>query len=183
MNGIEGQSSRFLSGGVTCCAMVPMRSIPFAVVCLIGMNDDAYPRPRRSVGFDLMATRFRRGDRSRRQDDRYLFLETLLSARRCLYLSYVGQNIRDNSVLPPSVLVSELLDGVDRGFYRAEGGRASELLLTRHPLQAFSRRYFTGDERLFSYAREWIEASRQAGRGERQATPLLTCLLYTSRCV
>ncbi|MBK7983441.1 MAG: exodeoxyribonuclease V subunit gamma [Candidatus Competibacteraceae bacterium] len=174
LNGIEGQSSRFLSGGVTCCAMVPMRSIPFAVVCLIGMNDDAYPRPRRSVGFDLMATRFRRGDRSRRQDDRYLFLETLLSARRCLYLSYVGQNIRDNSVLPPSVLVSELLDGVDRGFYRAEGGRASELLLTRHPLQAFSRRYFTGDERLFSYAREWIEASRQAGRGERQATPLLT---------
>ena len=58
---------------VTCCAMVPMRSIPFPVVCLLGMNDDAYPRPHRPVGFDLMATRFRRGDRSRRQDDRYLF--------------------------------------------------------------------------------------------------------------
>ena len=121
-----------------------------------------------------MAARFRRGDRSRRQDDRYLFLETLLSARRCLYLSYVGQSLRDNSVLPPSVLLSELLDAVDRGFYRPEGGRASERLMTRHPLQAFSRRYFDGRSGLFSYAREWVEASRQAGRGEREASPLLS---------
>lgn len=170
----ESGAGRFLSGGVTCCAMVPMRSIPFAIVCLIGMNDDAYPRPHRPVSFDLMADRFQRGDRSRRQDDRYLFLETLLSARRCLYLSYTGQNIRDNSVLPPSVLVSELLDVVDRGFQTADGNRASTQLVTHHQLQAFSRRYFTGDRRLFSYAREWIEASRQAGRGELDAAPLLT---------
>jgi exodeoxyribonuclease V gamma subunit len=141
------------------------------------MNDDAYPRPQRPVGFDLMATRFRRGDRSRRQDDRYLFLETLLSARRCLYLSYVGQSIRDNSVLPPSVLVGELLDVVDRSFRADGGGRPSARLVTRHPLQPFSRRYFGGDGPLFSYAREWVEASRQAGRGERDAAPLLTVAL------
>jgi exodeoxyribonuclease V gamma subunit len=173
LNLAESGAGRFLGGGVTCCAMVPMRSIPFPVVCLIGMNDDAYPRPHRPVDFDRMATRFRRGDRSRRQDDRYLFLETLLSARRCLYLSYVGQSIRDNSVLPPSVLVGELLDAVDRGFQRAGGGRASAQLVTRHPLQAFSRRYFNGDARLFSYAGEWVDASRQAGRGERDPAPLL----------
>ncbi len=172
LNTAESGAGRFLGGGVTCCAMVPMRSIPFPVVCLLGMNDDAYPRPHRPVGFDLLATRFRRGDRSRRQDDRYLFLETLLSARACFYLSYVGQNIRDNSVLPPSVLIAELLDVVDRGFYGADG-RASTQLLTRHPLQAFSRRYFVGDARLFSYAGEWVEASRRAGRGERAATALL----------
>lgn len=177
LNVLEGQSSRFLSGGVTCCAMVPMRSIPFPVVCLIGMHDDAYPRPQRPAGFDLMAARFRRGDRSRRQDDRYLFLEMLLSARRCFYLSYVGQSIRDNSVLPPSVLVSELLDVVDQSCYRTEGGRASESLLVRHPLQTFSRRYFSGDKRLLSYAGEWVEASRQAGRGEQEASPLLTAAL------
>ncbi|MCB1918397.1 MAG: exodeoxyribonuclease V subunit gamma [Candidatus Competibacteraceae bacterium] len=170
----ESGAGRFLSGGVTCCAMTPMRSIPFAVICLIGMNDDAYPRPHQPVGFDLLAKRFQRGDRSRRQDDRYLFLETLLSARRVLYLSYVGQSIRDHSVLPPSVLVSELLDVVDRGFQTTNGERASAQLVTRHPLQAFSRRYFTGDPRLFSYAREWIEASRQAGRGELDKPPLLT---------
>jgi exodeoxyribonuclease V gamma subunit len=173
INAAESGAGRFLSGGVTCCAMVPMRSIPFPVVCLIGMNDDAYPRAHRPVDFDLMAPRFRRGDRSRRQDDRYLFLETLLSARHCLYLSYVGQSIRDNSPLPPSVLVGELLDAVDRGFYRPDGGRPREQLLVRHPLQAFSRRYFGADPHLFSYAREWVEASRHAGRGERDPAPLL----------
>ena len=177
LNTPESGAARFLGGGVTCCAMVPMRSIPFPVVCLIGMNDDAYPRPHRPVSFDLMNDRFRRGDRSRRQDDRYLFLETLLSARRCFYLSYVGQNIRDNSVLPPSVLVGEWLDTLDRGFYGADGGRASEQRVTRHPLQAFSRRYFSGDPRLFSYAGELVEAGRQAGRGERVPATLLTATL------
>ena len=174
LNAAESPAGRFLSGGVTCCALVPMRSIPFPVVALLGMSDDAYPRPHRPVDFDRMATRFRRGDRARRHDDRYLFLETLLSARRYLYISYVGQSIRDNTPLPPSVLVGELLDAVDRGFYRPDGGRPREQLVTRHPLQAFSRRYFSGDDRLFSYARELIEASRQAGRGEREPTPLLT---------
>jgi len=173
INTADDQPGRFLGGGVTCCAMVPMRSIPFPVVCLIGMNDDAYPRPQRPVDFDLMALRFRRGDRSRRQDDRYLFLETLLSARRFLYISYVGQSIRDNSVLPPSVLVSELLDTVDRGFRRADGEKASEQLMTRHPLQAFSRRYFIGEAGWFSYAREWVEASRHTGRGQQETAPLL----------
>ncbi|MCB1776784.1 MAG: exodeoxyribonuclease V subunit gamma, partial [Candidatus Competibacteraceae bacterium] len=169
----ESGAGRFLSGGVTCCAMAPMRSIPFAVICLLGMNDDAYPRPQQPVGFDLLAKRFQRGDRSRRRDDRYLFLETLLSARRVLYLSYVGQSIRDNTVLPPSVVVSELLDVVDRSFQTVNGERASAQLITRHPLQAFSRRYFIGDARLFSYAREWIAASRQAGRGELDQPLLL----------
>ncbi len=174
MNAGESVAGHFLSGGVTFCAMVPMRSIPFAVVGLLGMSDDAYPRSHRPVGFDLMAHSFRRGDRSRRQDDRYLFLETLLSARRCLYLSYVGQSIRDNTTLPPSVLVSELLEVVNRGFHSANGDPASTQLMVHHPLQAFSRRYFTGDERLFSYSRELAEASGHSGRGEREATPLLT---------
>lgn len=174
LNAAESPVGRFLSGGVTCCALVPMRSIPFAVVALLGMNDDAFPRSHRPIDFDRMATRFRRGDRARRQDDRYLFLETLLSARRCLYISYVGQSIRDNTPLPPSVLVGELLDVVDRSFYRPDGGRPREQLVTRHPLQAFSRRYFRSDDRLFSYAQELTEASRQAGRGERDPVPLLT---------
>lgn len=157
----------FISGGVTFCTLVPMRSIPFQVVCLIGMNSDSYPRPYRRLGFDLMARHFRRGDRSRRKDDRYLFLESLLSARRCLYLSYVGNDIRDNSVIPPSVLVSELLDVIGRGFYSEDGEDSNPVdqIVTRHPLQAFSRRYFVRGERLFSYSEELREAALRAGRG------------------
>ena len=155
---------RFLAGRVTFCAMVPMRSLPFEVVCLLGLNDATFPRSRRAPGFDLMSDDARLGDRSRRDDDRYLFLEAILSARRVLYLSYVGQSNRDNAPLPPSVLVSELLDYVERGFtVEAADGSRHGRLLTRHPLQAFSPRYFrdgADGPRLFSYSDEYCEASR-----------------------
>jgi len=155
---------RFLAGRVTFCAMVPMRSVPFEVVCLIGLNDGSYPRSRRAPGFDLMSDDSRIGDRSRRDDDRYLFLEAILSARRTLYLSYVGQSNRDNATLPPSVLISELLEHVERGFtLEKERAPLRDRLLTRHPLHAFSPRYFRGGaeaSRFFSYSDEYCEASR-----------------------
>ncbi|MGL5757390.1 exodeoxyribonuclease V subunit gamma [Plesiomonas sp.] len=107
----ERISQRFLAGQVNFCTLMPMRSIPFRVVCLLGMNDGVYPRTLPPLGFDLMAgARARRGDRSRRDDDRYLFLEALQSAQEKLYISYVGRSVQDNSERIPSVLVSELLD-------------------------------------------------------------------------
>jgi exodeoxyribonuclease V gamma subunit len=164
----------FPSGGVTFSALAPMGGVPFRVVCLIGMDDGAFPRMTRKLGFDLMANDFRRGDRSRREDDRYIFLQAILSARDCLYLSYVGQDIRDNSERPPSVLVNELLDHLDRGFVGENGRSVREKIVVRHPLQAFSRRYFTGEERLFSYSQTLCEATRMAGVGEERVKPLLT---------
>ncbi len=156
--------SGFLAGGVTFGAMLPMRSIPFRVICLLGMNDGSYPRVSSPLGFDLMTQTPRRGDRSRRQDDRYLFLESLLSARERLYISYTGQGIRDNTPRPPSVLVSELLDAVEAGFFVTEGGKTRERLETRHPLQAFSPAYFCGHPRLASYSPEnGVAALRAAG--------------------
>ncbi len=157
-------SAGFFAGGVTFATMVPMRSIPFEVVCLIGMNHGSYPRPHRPVDFDLMITHYRKGDRSRRQDDRYLFLEALLSARRCLYISHIGRDIRDNTLIPPSVLVSELLDVIERGFTPAADHKSvREQISVEHPLQAFSRRYFDGyDQALFSYSGELAELSHRA---------------------
>ena len=157
--GSEQRGFGFLTGGVTFCAMLPMRSIPFRVIALLGMNDGVFPRRNRPHGFDLIAASPRRGDRSQRDEDRYLFLEALLSARERFSISYVGQNIKDNSELPPSVLVSELLDYIAKGFTRADE-EADETaavrgICVRHPLQPFSRDYFRpDDERLFSYSRE-----------------------------
>jgi exodeoxyribonuclease V gamma subunit len=150
----EEKGLGFMTGGVTFCAMLPMRSIPFRVVALMGMNDGAFPRQGRPPGFDLIARNPRRGDRSLRDEDRYLFLESILSARDSLYLSYVGQSIRDNSEIPPSVLVSEFLDAIDKGFTAGDGVKAADLLVTKHRLQAFSREYFEGGSALFSYSRE-----------------------------
>jgi exodeoxyribonuclease V gamma subunit len=157
----------FLTGGVTFCALKPMRSIPFKVICLIGMNDNAFPRTDRHLAFDLMARHPRLGDRSLRADDRYLFLETLLSARERLHISYVGQSIRDNSEAPPSVLVSELLDYVAQAYEMPGANLLKDHVIVRHRLQAFSAAYFNGtDRRLFSYSAENCRASlsRQGSR-------------------
>lgn len=164
----ERPAERFLAGGVTFCAMLPMRTIPFQVVCMLGMSDGAFPRAGRTVGFDLMAQRPRPGDRSRRADDRYLFLEALLAARQRVIITYVGQSIQDNSDLPPSVAVSELLDVLDEGF-RARAGSLRQQLVLRHPMQPFSPRYFGADPdpRLFSYAVAYEDGARALHGGRR----------------
>ena len=160
----EAAGVGFLSGKVTFCAMLPMRSIPVKVVALLGMNDGSFPRQSRSPGFDIIPANPRPGDRSLRGEDRYLFLESLLSARTRLYISYTGLSIRDNSVIPPSVLVSELLDFLDRGYTRGslgEDGEFHKTLTTLHRLQPFSAAYFDGQNKeLFSYSAENLSAAR-----------------------
>lgn len=145
----ESSASGFMSGGVTFCSMLPMRSIPFKVICLLGMNNDAFPGNPGKYGFDLIANDPRPGDRSKKNDDKYIFLETLISARKIFYISYVGQSIQDNTPVPPSVLVSELLDYVGEGF-----GFGQEQMITCHKLQAFSPAYFKDNGKLFSYSEE-----------------------------
>ena len=153
-----GMGLGFMTGGITFCAMLPMRSIPFRVVAMIGMNDGAFPRQQRPPGFDLLSREPRKGDRSVRGDDRYHFLESILSARDVLYLSYVGQSIRDGGEAPPSVLVSELLDAVQRGFNFPENVDAVSRLVIRHRLQGFNPAYFTEASGLFSYSADNFRA-------------------------
>ena len=155
----------FLGQGVTFCALLPMRSIPFKVVCLIGMDNAAFPRDSQPMDFDLIARYPRAGDRSRRDDDRYLFLEAILSARRILHISYVGQNIHDNSTIPPSVLVRELLDTLDSVGTDSEV-QLSDRITVKHRLQPFAAQYFKDDQRLFSYSMENMAVSTR-----RKETP------------
>jgi len=156
--------SGFLTGGVTFCAMLPMRSIPFKIICLVGMNNDAYPRDFQPLNFDLMARHPQAGDRSRRNDDKYLFLESIISARKKLYISYVGQSIQDNSILPPSVLVSELHDTIEMSFAVSDENLLKKIV-TRHRLQPFSPWYFRSGTGLFSYSIENMLAG-MAEKGE-----------------
>ncbi len=155
----------FIAGGVTFCAMLPMRSIPFEVVCLIGMNTASFPRQDTPLGFDLMARSPRAGDQSRRRDDKYLFLEALVSAGRAVYISYVGRDVQDNSDIPPSVVVSELIDTIESGY-----GIPATRLVVRHPLQAYSPRYFDDSQpELFSYSFENFMAA--AGTAAAEGPP------------
>jgi exodeoxyribonuclease V gamma subunit len=148
----DGLQQRFFGGGVQFATLMPMRSIPFKVVCLLGMNDGAYPRPASPRDFDLMLEESRPGDRSRRDDDRYLFLEALLSARQKLYVSWVGRRVTDNAQLPPSVVVGQLRDELARRFAVLQEPRLQ-------PLQPFSRQYFgrtaPGEAQFVTYDTDW----------------------------
>ncbi|HQF87850.1 MAG TPA: exodeoxyribonuclease V subunit gamma [Acidobacteriota bacterium] len=166
----------FLTGRVTCCSMVPMRSIPFRVIALLGLNDAEFPRQAPECGFDLMRREHRILDRSRRDEDRYLFLESLLSARDVFYISYIGRHARDNSALQPAVVVSQLIDYIDQGYRFPDAGRQQASgdeppvprLVVEHPLQPFSERYFTGPPggALFTFSEA---AAQAAGRGPAAA--------------
>ena len=172
----ERISQRFLAGPVNICTLMPMRSIPFKVVCLLGMNDGVYPRQLAPLGFDLMSQKPKRGDRSRRDDDRYLFLEALISAQQKLYISYIGRSIQDNSERFPSVLVQELIDYIGQSHYLPgdealncdeSEARVKAHLTCHHTRMPFDpQNYQPGN--LQSYAREWLPAASRAGKAHSE---------------
>ncbi len=145
----------FLTGKVTFCRLMPGRSIPFKVICLLGMNDADYPRSQRPLSFDLMAKNPQSGDQNRRNDERYFFLETLLAARDNFYVSWIGRNQNDNSILPPSVVVDELRNYLDRSCC-VPLGSPCEQLSTEHPLQPFSPHCFDETATPRSYGAAWM---------------------------
>lgn len=140
----QRSSLQFLVGRVNFCTLLPMRAIPFDVVCLLGMNEGDFPRQQPHNSFDLMHYAPQKGDRAKRDDDRYLFLEALLSAQRIFYLSYLGRSPIHNQAKLPSVLITQL-----QQFLGVEG------LETAHPLSPFSPQNLQGGR--VSYDKEWLE--------------------------
>ncbi len=153
------EQQAFLAGGITFCGMVPQRSVPFKVVCILGLADGEFPRARAQSGLDLMQDKPRLGDRDNRMDDRYLFLEALMSARQALHLSFVGEGVRDGKPRNPAAPLAELMTLLDR----AQGNTrdAQRNWLIRHALQPFDARYFeqgdAADPRWFSYAQAYAQ--------------------------
>jgi len=153
-----------LTGGISFARMLPMRLLPFRVICILGLNDGEFPHRDPAAGLnritaDLNTPHRRPGDRSTRDDDRFLFLQLLVSAQNVLYLSYLGADPRDGSVREPSVLVSELIDAAAAQHVDADTARKQ--LTVRHPLQPFSAAAFGGDDepRRFSYQSQWHPAA------------------------
>lgn len=166
------ERQRFLMGGITFCGMVPQRAIPFRLVAVLGLNEGEFPRNSSDAGLDLMTRLRRLGDRDTRSDDRYLFLETLMSARSRLHLSYLGEGVKDGKPRNPASPLAELVSELER-----EAGLLHEAAaplrpwLVKHPLQPFDARYFAGDDaRLFSYSQRY---ARMQGSGDADAVRFL----------
>jgi exodeoxyribonuclease V gamma subunit len=138
----------FWSGKITFCNIMPMRSIPYKIVVMMGMDEASFPRQVFGAGFDLMKKYPQRGDKNERLEDRYLFLETLLSARQQVIITYTGQDIQDNTPIPCSGPVSELMDVMADSFAFPDG----YAFHIQHRLHPFDPAYFKPDSPLFSYS-------------------------------
>jgi exodeoxyribonuclease V gamma subunit len=157
---LEGRPTRanFRSGHLTFCTLVPMRSVPHRLVCLLGLDDGSFPRQPPRDGDNLLLVDPRPGDRDPRTEDRQLLLDALLAAREGLIITYSGNDERTNAPLPPAVPVGELLDAIDAtaqvthaahpmpaapGAAPEAGAiRARDEVVVRHPLQPFDPRNF-----------------------------------------
>ncbi|HDV7283547.1 TPA: exodeoxyribonuclease V subunit gamma [Mannheimia haemolytica] len=155
----HSQQLNFLVGRVNFATLLPMRAIPFKVVCLLGMNEADFPRQQQINSFDLMQYAPKKGDRAKRDDDRYLFLEALLSAQQVFYISYVGQSQKDGKEMLPSILVSQLLDTINDAstpeLKQRLGDEVEKVLVRKQPLSVFSKKNFT-HPRDYAYNAEWI---------------------------
>ncbi len=152
---MEQNQKEFFKGGLTFCRLLPMRNIPFKIICIMGLNEGEFPRLDKQCGFDLSHKNPISGDRSMRKDDRYIFLETVMACREKLYLSFVGQSNASNEEIPPSILISEMIDYITNITEIKE-----ENLITKHPLQPFNKKYFTGNDKYFSYSKTNCEAAK-----------------------
>ncbi len=150
---LRGRPTRanFRTGHLTVCTLVPMRSVPHRVVCLLGLDDGVFPRHAAADGDDILERTPCVGDRDPRSEDRQLLLDAVLAATDCLVVTYSGRDERTNAPLPPAVPLWELLDVVDATCRTDEHDsagrplRARDVVLTAHPLQPFDvRNYAAG---------------------------------------
>jgi exodeoxyribonuclease V gamma subunit len=172
---LAGRPTRanFRTGTLTVCTMVPMRSVPHRVVCLVGLDDGIYPRTTSVDGDDVLARRPLTGERDVRSEDRQLLLDALLAAREHVVITYTGANEHSGARRPPAVPLGEILDAADRT--TAEPVR--DRIRTRHPLQPYDARNLTRDglagPRPFSFDTAALAGARAAWGPRHDPPPLL----------
>ncbi|CAN5811198.1 exodeoxyribonuclease V subunit gamma [soil metagenome] len=182
---LRGRPTRasFRTGHLTICTLVPMRSVPHRVVCLLGIDDGLFPRKTVPDGDDLVERDPCVGDRDPRSEDRQLLLDALLAATDHFVITYSGRDERTNAKRPAAVPVGELLDVVDQTVRTADLGEdelplsASKRIVVEHPLQPFDVRNFApralGGEGAWSFDRIALGGARALVAERAAAQPFL----------
>lgn len=130
---------RFLKRGITFCSPIPFRSVPFKMIGFLGMNFDAFPRRHVESTINYITHHPQLGDRNTKENDRHLFLESILSAEKIFYVSYLGRNTQDNTIKPPSILVEELIEYIQFNATTSDSIRHN--LIQYFPLNAYSYKF------------------------------------------
>jgi exodeoxyribonuclease V gamma subunit len=155
---LETPAVGFLHRGVTLTELVPLRSVPFRIVCLMGMGENCFPRGDDRPSFDLTRQERRPGDRNKRDDDRHCFMQALLGARDRLIITYSAPVAVLRIGASSSPVVWELCETVNR-YYRCGDGRPP-LQRTVHPVHAFDARYFDRSGLPQSYSQRYLSIAR-----------------------
>ena len=140
---LRGEHPSSLLKGVVVSSYAPMRAIPFRAVFLMGLGEGIFPAKEVRNPLDLRANARRPGDVSQAEKEKYLFLETLLSAREHLCLSYVAKDELTGERQEPSGLFQEFRALAGRYLgpaFAPEGER--DPLVVNHPLRRFDPAYF-----------------------------------------
>ncbi|MEJ2888797.1 exodeoxyribonuclease V subunit gamma [Actinomycetospora aeridis] len=166
---LAGRPTRanFRTGTLTVATLMPMRSVPHRVVCLLGMDDQVFPRETRADGDDVLARDPRVGERDPAAEDRQLLLDAIVAATDHLVVVHSGADERTGADRPPAVPIGELLDTLDATFTFDDGERARFHLTRRNPLQPFDEDDFDAAAP-FSFDGAALAGTR-ALRGERTA--------------
>ena len=176
---LRGRPTRasFRTGHLTICTLVPMRSVPHRVVCLMGLDDGVFPRQTARDGDDLLLADPHVGDRDARAEDRQLLLDALMAAKEHLVITYASRDERTNLRRPPAVPLGELLDLVDRTARCADASTARERVVVEHPLQPFDRRNFEpaalAPDRTWSFDKVALDGARALADGQVAPPPFL----------
>ena len=167
---LAGRPTRanFRTGTLTVCTMVPMRSVPHRVVCLVGLDDGVFPRAGAVDGDDVLGRRPLTGERDPRSEDRQLLLDAVLAATEHLVITYTGANEQSGARRPPAVPLGEILDAADR----TTAAPVRDQVLTRHPLQPYDARNFER-ARPFSFDTAALAGARSAWSVRHEPPPLL----------
>ncbi len=105
---LESRRGQHLADGLVVSSLHPMRAIPFHTIFILGLGEQDFPAKTVQDPLDLRQAKQLIGDVSPPQKDRYLFLESILSARKNLILSYVALDDKTGDPLEPSAVVREL---------------------------------------------------------------------------
>jgi len=135
------------TGAITATSMIPLRGVPFRVVCLAGFDGEAVT-PRESDSEDLGEREPRLlGDADPRLEVRRGLLDCLLAADERLIITCTGMDVKNNATLPLVTPLAELLDFVGRHGVPPVP-REKELhsaIEVFHPRHACSRRNFVAE--------------------------------------
>lgn len=162
---------RYLTQGITFSSLKPLRAVPFKHIFVLGLNEDLFPGKEKIPSYDLRGIYDQKIDLSKRQNDKFAFLELMLSAEESITLFYNGKDMVSGEELQPSVVINELIEAIELNFDCED---PYKLLVEEHPLHNFSPLYFSDSSTLHSYNRRAYESSvvYTAGKIEPQKIDL-----------